>query len=693
MIMQPVNVLPTFVSQDADLKTKESSGTSEGRKKDDGFSRLVDEHVDDEITVSASKESKSSIESTAANSGKDTAVNGKNDTEVQKSRQESDSSKDVAVNKNSKNDGKTAEHIATDSEANQTNQENVTDSKALDESEQFISLLYNSDQTLTKTDGKAKQSEQANQSANSQKSPENSGNNNIIDIVGDKASNKESAINTTISNEVNGRSDSGALTDHKLKAFSKDELLARAQLNNKAVGQVSGEQILKDYQQLLQSKQAISENQSISSEQLIKSQLADAQLKNNKITDVAEIVSQANKGKLKEQVDTGLYQLPVEPIGKDKVSTDGQTPAINELIAKTGEKQSDAKGNTVAKQQGENGAQLTGETKEALDISAGKIASNTEVKTEIKNDTNNSQSTNSPLNKTNQDKVASERVIQSVVINENISKEQSINTQNKQAVTTNAQTNVLNQAQAQQKEQVINSELHSLEQATDEYAFEDSMQLSQEKAKGPVTSTGSKVIDSTIRTAAELQAQTLQASQIKQNNDAYIEHQASEVLNHTVASDTAQIQKNNVQLQQETISIFKKDFADAVKDKVMVTINQKLQQFDITLDPPEFGNMQVRVNLQGEQAAVNFVVQNQQAKDALEQNMHKLRDMLAEQGVDVGGANVEQQDQQQNNDGNELNQENKSSSLLTSQEDAHNVEHVLSAKLFDSSATGVDYYA
>ena len=28
----------------------------------------------------------------------------------------------------------------------------------------------------------------------------------------------------------------------------------------------------------------------------------------------------------------------------------------------------------------------------------------------------------------------------------------------------------------------------------------------------------------------------------------------------------------------------------------------------------------------------------------LEQNMHKLRDMLSEQGVDVGDANVEQQD-------------------------------------------------
>ena len=79
-----------------------------------------------------------------------------------------------------------------------------------------------------------------------------------------------------------------------------------------------------------------------------------------------------------------------------------------------------------------------------------------------------------------------------------------------------------------------------------------------------------------MRTASELNAQTVQATQAKQSNAAYFEHQVSEVLNHNVASDTVQIQKNNVQLQQETISIFRKDFADAVKDKVMLTINQKL---------------------------------------------------------------------------------------------------------------------
>jgi flagellar hook-length control protein FliK len=123
----------------------------------------------------------------------------------------------------------------------------------------------------------------------------------------------------------------------------------------------------------------------------------------------------------------------------------------------------------------------------------------------------------------------------------------------------------------------------------------------------------------------------------------------------------------------------------------MLMISQKLQQFDITLDPPELGNMQVRDNLQGEQATENFFVQNQQAKDALEQNMHKLRDSLAEQGVDVGDANVEQQSQQS---GKDETSEGNQNNLMTNTADANDViEHSLSAKMFDSSTTVVDYYA
>ena len=111
---------------------------------------------------------------------------------------------------------------------------------------------------------------------------------------------------------------------------------------------------------------------------------------------------------------------------------------------------------------------------------------------------------------------------------------------------------------------------------------------------------------------------------------------------------------SNVQSLNQSLAVFRKDFSEAVKEKVMVMISQKLQQFDIRLDPPELGSVHAKINLQNEQAVVNFIVQNNQAKEAFEQNFDKLKEMLAESGVELGGADVEQQ---QTSSDNEENQE------------------------------------
>ena len=163
-----------------------------------------------------------------------------------------------------------------------------------------------------------------------------------------------------------------------------------------------------------------------------------------------------------------------------------------------------------------------------------------------------------------------------------------------------------------------------------------------------------------------------------------------EELSHAIVNDNMVKAKNNAAALNETISIFRKDFAEAVKDKVMVMISQKLQQFDIRLDPPELGNVHVRVNLQSEQAVVNFTVQNQQAKEAFEENLHKLKDMLSQSGVDVGDANVEQQAQQSNDD---LTEQHNGQGSQTANQENEEAQTVLSADLFKSSASRVDYYA
>ena len=478
-------------------------------------------------------------------------------------------------------------------------------------------------------------------------------------------------------------------SDHKLKVFSKDELSAGTQLkNNNTVVMQSSSQVLKHYQLSLQAQQSVIKSESIIRQQLIDAQLANTQL-NNKITDVALGVVTASKSQLTEQVDIGLYQLPIEEVDKEESITDDISPSTKESAVKRDMNQSENKTSLLIKPQAEIDTELASKVNEGTVVSSTKaVISSTKMfdsSTQIKEvNPSNRNSGVSQLSAASVDKLIVEQNLSTSV--ENISKEQPMMKQ--------SQLQVLQQVQAQQQLQSVISEQQPIEEIAEE--FIDPILLVEDKPIEPSVKISSKVFDNiTMRSVTDIQNQTVQATQTRQSNAAYLEHQVSEVLNHNIASDTVQIQKNNILLQQETVSIFRKDFADAVKDKVMMTINQKLQRFDITLDPPEFGNMQVRVNLQGEQASVNFIVQNQQAKDALEQNMHKLRDMLSEQGVDVGDANVEQQNQQQNNDEQKSPQNNDSNTALinSAQKDEHNIQLTLSAKLSDSSTTSVDYYA
>ncbi len=681
--MQQVNALPVFLSQETDLKAKGSSSGSAVSNKDTEFSSLVEQHFPEKNKAIAGSKSTSTEQAAAANQGK--AVAGNDDSEVNEvsNRQESDAKKLLDANHTSEEtllDGTLKAENNSDTNASSKN-------GALAESEQFISLLYNSDQTLAKSDetttrGKETSNEEVGQNTGV---PVNNTNNHLVD----KDTTSQSAT------AQSGEDDSVARSiEHKLSAFSKDELLARTQLkqNNTLLTQ-SNDQALKDYQLSLQGQQSTTKSQSITSEQLINAQLASAQ-SNNQISDLAAGVTQANKNKITEKIDTGLYQLPVEPIVEGDNTVEERSPSTKENVGKAELNQAENKASSSVQSKGDINAGLTASSGNNIDESIVRTVNGS--LSSLKVSQSDAGTEISQLNKVSSgNKVEIERSVQANAASiESGSKEQAAVNQEKQPAMTAAQLQALQQAQAQQKVQSANNEQQVIDEVSEE-AIDSTLIAEGKPLESSVKTTGQVSDAITMRTASELNAQTVQTTQAKQSNDAYFEHQVSEVLNHNVASDTVQIQKNNVQLQQETISIFRKDFADAVKDKVMLTINQKLQQFDITLDPPEFGNMQVRVNLQGEQASVNFVVQNQQAKDALEQNMHKLRDMLSEQGVDVGDANVEQQDQQQNSNEQSLGENNGNGSHLSNdaKKEEGNVEHTLSAQLFDSSATGVDYYA
>jgi len=172
----------------------------------------------------------------------------------------------------------------------------------------------------------------------------------------------------------------------------------------------------------------------------------------------------------------------------------------------------------------------------------------------------------------------------------------------------------------------------------------------------------------------------------------------------TLHAASAKVTETNLQNQKielnnkiDTISLHRKDFTTALQDKVMIMVQQKIQQVDIRLDPPELGHMQVRLNLHNDQANVQFVVQNQQAKEALDQNLNKLKEMLSQQGVNVGDANVGQRNSQASAD-NQQGQFSQQGGDFFGEENFDEKffeenSQTFSTNLTKGSAVGVDYYA
>ena len=72
-------------------------------------------------------------------------------------------------------------------------------------------------------------------------------------------------------------------------------------------------------------------------------------------------------------------------------------------------------------------------------------------------------------------------------------------------------------------------------------------------------------------------------------------------------------------------------------------MNQKNMVADIRLDPPDLGQMQIKITMQGDSASVSMVVQSQAAREALEHSEPRLKELLEQQGIELGQSSVQQE--------------------------------------------------
>ncbi|MFT7388294.1 MAG: flagellar hook-length control protein FliK [Candidatus Endobugula sp.] len=88
-------------------------------------------------------------------------------------------------------------------------------------------------------------------------------------------------------------------------------------------------------------------------------------------------------------------------------------------------------------------------------------------------------------------------------------------------------------------------------------------------------------------------------------------------------------------------------WGQAVTDKVMWMSSKGIKEATIQLDPPELGALQVKVSVNQDQAQVSFTVQHASVREALDQQSMRLREMFAEEGLNLADVDVSDQSQQE----------------------------------------------
>ena len=139
--------------------------------------------------------------------------------------------------------------------------------------------------------------------------------------------------------------------------------------------------------------------------------------------------------------------------------------------------------------------------------------------------------------------------------------------------------------------------------------------------------------------------------------------------------------------------------APELAERMTLMIGQKWHEAEIQLEPQGLGKMSIQLSIdQDQKASVQFVVQQGNARELLEQALPKLRDMLASQGVQLGQTSVQQQAAGQQQSQNQQAQQGEAREGGNGwghrgQNSQGEVVDVQNLAIHSTGAAGIDFYA
>ncbi|MCF7503729.1 flagellar hook-length control protein FliK [Vibrio sp. L3-7] len=146
--------------------------------------------------------------------------------------------------------------------------------------------------------------------------------------------------------------------------------------------------------------------------------------------------------------------------------------------------------------------------------------------------------------------------------------------------------------------------------------------------------------------------------------------------------------------QQAPLQLTKELANEQVAEKIQMMMSKNLKNLDIRLDPPELGQMKIRMTMNNDVANVHFTVSNQQARDVIEQTLPRLREMLAQQGMQLADSSVQQQNTGQGQDRYNNGEQQSGSNRANDGQGDENLDSGSNLELnVASKRDGISYYA
>lgn len=130
----------------------------------------------------------------------------------------------------------------------------------------------------------------------------------------------------------------------------------------------------------------------------------------------------------------------------------------------------------------------------------------------------------------------------------------------------------------------------------------------------------------------------------------------------------------------------------AFAKRIQFMLNNNMQHAELRLDPPELGQVNVRIQFNSDQANIMFTSANAQVRDAIESAVPRLKELFSDSGMNLGNVDVSSFQQQQKQFDREAQQGQASRYQLDNAEATEDVLAATRPSAYTSDQL-VDFYA